>query len=344
MGVWRKWIFPSLRLVVFAVIAVALVKIAFFPDPSGSDPLASPTGELSDPVYSVALGTVANDVSVSGTVEADAGVTIKAVAAGTVNTIFAAQGATVAPGDKIFDIRIETPREPVERTNDDGTITVEQRDPLVKYETVTAPTAGVVTSLTVIPKQLVAVGEASGTVTPATFSVTGALDPAQQYRLVQRPSEASVAIVGGPAPFTCTNLTISSGTGGAASPDPMTGEGGTPSAGSSVRCAVPAEVTVFAGVSAQITIPAGVAENVLVVPTTAVEGGAQTGVVYVVAADGAHEPRDVTLGLTDGTNVEVTGGLAEGDTILQFTPNAVAPPLDECIDYGDGNVVCGAAP
>jgi len=34
----------------------------------------------------------------------------------------------------------------------------------------------------------------------------------------------------------------------------------------------------------------------------------------------------VTLGLTDGVNVQVTGGLKEGDTILQFVPGAPADP------------------
>ncbi|HEY8588638.1 MAG TPA: hypothetical protein VIL55_03690, partial [Naasia sp.] len=89
-----------------------------------------------------------------------------------------------------------------------------------------------------------------------------------------------------------------------------------------------------------ITIPAGLAENVLVVPTTAVEGGAQTGVVYVVAPEGEPEPREVTLGMNDGSMVEVTGGVEEGETILQFTPGAEAPVDGGCVDMGNGEVVC----
>jgi macrolide-specific efflux system membrane fusion protein len=73
---------------------------------------------------------------------------------------------------------------------------------------------------------------------------------------------------------------------------------------------------------------------VLTVPTTAVEGGSGTGVVYLVGADGATEPREVTLGLSDGISVEVTGGLAEGDMILQFVPGAPADP--GMIDPGMG--------
>jgi multidrug efflux pump subunit AcrA (membrane-fusion protein) len=92
-----------------------------------------------------------------------------------------------------------------------------------------------------------------------------------------------------------------------------------------VRCAIPAEVTVFPGLAAQITIAGGKAENVLVVPTTAVKGSAETGVVWLVSADGTTAEHPVTLGMNDGTNVQITDGLAEGDLVNQFVPGAVAP-------------------
>jgi multidrug efflux pump subunit AcrA (membrane-fusion protein) len=110
-----------------------------------------------------------------------------------------------------------------------------------------------------------------------------------------------------------------------------------------VRCAIPAGVTVFPGLSAQITIAGGKAENVLVVPTTAVKGSAEAGVVWLVAADGQAEERPVTLGMNDGKNVEITGGLAEGDLINQFVPGAVAPSPDGCQPMPDGGMVCSDA-
>ena len=58
----------------------------------------------------------------------------------------------------------------------------------------------------------------------------------------------------------------------------------------------------------------------LVVPVTAVQGSVQQGNVWVVGADGAQEERAVVLGLTDGDQVEVREGLAEGDQVLQFVP------------------------
>lgn len=338
-AVARRWIFPILRILVLAIIAVALVKLAFFPDTGAGDGGAIPSGEVTDPVVTVELGTVVNDVSLDGTVSADAAVKLRATGNGTVDEIFIQQGATVNQGDKIYDIRVETPQDPVERTDPEGNVTIVQPKPIVTFAKVFAPVAGVLTSLTVLPDQAVAIGDETGTVAPPSFSVSGTLSPEQQYRLLDRPTEATITITGGPAPFTCTGLTIT-----APLPGEQGGEGAP--AGATVRCAVPREVTVFSGLAATITIPAGRAENVLVVPTTAVEGGAQTGVVYAVLPDGANEPREVTLGMTDGTVVEVTGGLQQGDTILLFTPNAVVPPTGPggCFDDGRGNIICEDGP
>jgi multidrug efflux pump subunit AcrA (membrane-fusion protein) len=112
-----------------------------------------------------------------------------------------------------------------------------------------------------------------------------------------------------------------------------------------VRCVVPPEVTVFSGLSAQLVIAGGVAENVLVVPITAVEGSAGTGNVYFLLPDGSTELRPVTLGLNDGTNVEVKGGLAEGDLILQFVPGAPSTVGgvngQNCKPVGNGGMACG---
>ena len=46
-------------------------------------------------------------------------------------------------------------------------------------------------------------------------------------------------------------------------------------------------------------------------------------------ADGEPEERAVTLGLTDGSVVQVTEGLAEGDEVLEFVPGQdVVPVMD----------------
>ena len=88
-------------------------------------------------------------------------------------------------------------------------------------------------------------------------------------------------------------------------------------------------VIIFSGLAAKLTISGGVAKDVLVVPITAVKGSAQSGVVSTKKADGSSEKHPVTIGLNDGTRVEIAGGLAKGDQILQFVPgplrNRTAP-------------------
>ena len=72
MTVWRKWVFPILKTLLVAAIAVALVKLAFFPDQAAADTSATPTGSVTEPTVPVSLGSISNEVVLTGTVNADA--------------------------------------------------------------------------------------------------------------------------------------------------------------------------------------------------------------------------------------------------------------------------------
>lgn len=352
MGAVRRWVFPIVWMVIIGAASIALVKIAFFPDGAAEADPTQPTGEITEPTVTVARGTVTNDLTLQGTVAADPAVPLKATAAGTVDDVYVQQGAAVASGDLIYDIRVETPREPVETTGPDGAVTLTQQEPSVRFERVYAATGGTLSALGVIHDQAVTVGEVTGQVAPPSYAVTGTIDAQQLYRIQNRPTEAQVAITGGPAGFTCTDLTISTplagaGEGGTTGGATDGGGGGTSTGGSgtSFTCQVPTEVTVFPGLAASVTLAGGKAEDVLVVPTTAVEGTAQSGVVFRRADDGSTEEVPVTLGLTDGSSVEITGGVEEGAELLQFVPGAeeAAPDVQlggDCIAQPDGSVFC----
>ena len=332
MGVVRKWVFPVLRLVIFLAIAIALVKVAFFPDLVAATNPDKPSAEIVEPQYTVGLGSVQNDVTLTGTVAADAAVPIKATLAGEVRKLLVSPGQHVDAGTPILTLRAEVP-------SADGTTTS------IKTATVTAPTAGTLSSFPALVGQLYSVGDTVGQVAPPSFHVSGSLDPAQLYRLIVQPTEAQVTITGGPAPFACTGLSITT---------PLAGQdsGDGAASGPTVTCSVPADVVVFGGLSANIVIAGGVADNVIVVPTTAVEGVAETGNVYFVLPDGSTEVRPVALGLNDGFTVEIKEGLAEGDVILQYVPGASAVdpnspgfggpvPIDGgCMTDGAGNTTC----
>jgi multidrug efflux pump subunit AcrA (membrane-fusion protein) len=326
--VLRSIVFPALRLLVWAVIALALLVLAFGGgSPVGGGPAGpgAPTVELGSPVVPVTLGTVANTVTVSGTVVADEAVPIRATKAGTVRRVLVERGAVVQAGAALLEIRYEEERPPVTGTDPEGNPTSTPRPPVVRTATVPAPAAGTVTGLDVLVDQIVAVGDRIGSISPGTLAVTASLTQAEQFRLLAPPSTAEVTVQGGPAPFTCTGLTLGQSAG---DPDPGGDQGGgdpgMPGApaggGTTARCSVPAGVTVFAGMGATVAVQAGMAENVLVVPITAVQGSVQQGNVWVVGPDGAEEQRSVALGLTDGDQIEVREGLTEGEQVLQFVP------------------------
>jgi multidrug efflux pump subunit AcrA (membrane-fusion protein) len=327
MNTVRTVVFPALRLLVWTVIAVALVVLAFrggtgeaAPVPGGAPPV-----DLTSPVVPVARGTVANTVTVQGTVVADATVPVKATKAGTVRRVLVGAGDVVDEGDAVVEVRWEEEREPVAGTDADGNPTSTPRAPLVRTTTVPAPTAGTVTAADVLVDQVVAVGDRVAGISPGSLSVTATLTQDDQFRLLAPPSTAQVEAHAGPAPFTCTDLALgpapADGAGGdqaTAGADPASAGSG--QGGATARCRVPAGTTVFAGMAATVVVDAGVAEDVLVVPVTAVQGSVERGNVWVVGADGAQEERAVVLGLTDGEQVEVREGLAEGDSVLAFVP------------------------
>jgi membrane fusion protein (multidrug efflux system) len=334
----RTVVFPAVRLLVWAVIAIALAVLAFrggsgeVDGPSGP---GAPTLELSSPPVPVGRGTVTNTVSATGTVVADPAVPVKATAAGTVRRVLVTQGATVTAGQALLEIRYEEELEPVVGRDAEGNPTSTPRPPRVRTATVPAPAAGKLTTLDVLVDQIVAVGDKVGAISPGTLSVTATLTQAEQFRLLSPPSTAEVEVQGGPAPFTCTGLTLgapaATGDGEGTAAPPAAGPPGDGGAGggTTARCSVPAGVTVFAGMGATVRVNAGTAENVLVVPITAVQGSVQTGNVWVVGDDGTEEQRAVTLGLSDGDQIEVKEGLAEGEQVLQFVPVPDDTPVED---------------
>lgn len=295
MGIARRWVFPIIWMVIFAVIGAALVKLAFFADTTDDDAPEFPTGALTEPLATVERGTIRNDVTLSGTVGADPEVPARAEISGEVREVTVSEGQTVKKGQKLAVLRGYNER--------GGTVNW----------TLKAPVAGTLSAFDLLVGQQLGIGEEVARVAPPSFQVTATLAPEQQYRLTTLPEDAEVAITGGPAPFTCTGLTIEASASGQDAAASV----------ATVRCAVPEDVRVFAGLAARVTIAGGVADGVLVVPTTAVEGGGGTGIVYL--SDGSGEPaeREVTLGISDGSFVEVTDGLAAGDTVLQFVPGAL---------------------
>ncbi|WP_028044955.1 secretion protein HlyD [Cellulomonas sp. URHE0023] len=341
MGVTRRIIFPIVRLLLWAVIAAALVKIAFTgADVGGEGTSLMPTGAAVEPTVQVETAAVTNAVTIQASVVADPAVVVKATLAGTVKKLRAKDGDVVAVDTPILEIRKETPQDPVVTTNaETGETTTTEVKPKVEVVVVKSPVAGTL-SLPTLKDQEVTVGTQVATVAPGTLSVSGTLTPDQQYRLVGAPTQASVTLNGGPAPFDCAGLRVGTAP-QSTSADPDTDPGATPQSSGTVACAIPAGVTAFPGLGATVEILNGSVDGAVVVPISAVQGTIQTGNVWLVGADGESTKKAVSLGLTDGKVVQVTDGLAAGDTVLQFipVPGGAGLPVDCTMNYDP--TVCG---
>lgn len=301
MVMWRRWIFPILMVLICSAIAAALVKLAFFPDQAEATAPA-PGGQLTTPVVAVERGSITDELQVDGTIARDEAVTIRSQVDGAITGVAVSQGQTVAAGQVLF--------------------TVKQTYPVRNIDVV-APEAGDLTTFELVKGQSVTIGGDVATLSPARFHVIGTVDPVLLYRLVGAPTEGQVTIQGGPAPFTCTGLRV------------QVAE----DASTSVVCSVPTDRQVFAGLKASLGVQVGSADDALLIPATAVKGGAGTGLVWI-DVDGTLEERTVQLGVTDGTLVQVTGGLEEGDEIRQFVPGISADTEPVCYDDGMGGQYC----
>lgn len=317
-----------LKFLLAAVIAVSLVKIAFFPSDGSlsADQGVVPGADFADPTLTPTRGDITATVTLDASVVQDGAQEAKTSLAGTVQTLSVADGTDVAAGAVLARVRQETPVPPREVTAADGSVSLVEQRPRVATADITAPVGGKVT-YRVLKDQDVAVGDVLASVQPATNSVAATLTPEQRYRLISAPGEATVTLRGGPGPFTCSGVSVGTAA-PATAPDGPGGTGGGDAAAATVRCAVPGEVTVFPGLSGQMALQTGAATDVLLLPTTAVQGLYATGKVWVVDDAGATTPTDVTLGLTDGTQIEITGGIEEGTTVLQYAPVARETPAD----------------
>lgn len=339
MGVTRRIVLPTIKILLLAVIAVAAVRLAFGgDDDSAADDRAMPSLEIVQPEVPASTGTVVNTVDVEGTITADAPTPVRATDGGEVRTFLADPGDVVEEGDPLVEVVFEEEGEPTTEVDDEGNEVEVPGEPVRRFRTIEAPTAGTVGEYDVLTGETVAIGDTIGSISTGGFTVSGSLTAEQQYRLVSGPTSAEVQARGGPAPFACTDLRTGRSAGGGgdgggegggdegglAPQDPMAPDQGGGGSSTAVSCTVPPDVTVFDGLAATMVIEAGRAENVLVVPVTAVEGSFEAGNVWKVGPDGEPVETPVTLGLTDGEVVEIREGLAEGDSVLEFVPGGTS--------------------
>nr|NLD41372.1 efflux RND transporter periplasmic adaptor subunit [Actinomycetales bacterium] len=333
MKTLRTVVFPTARILVLALIAVALVKLAFFSgeqarDDDGLDPGAN----FGTPQYVVGMGDVVNNVELTASVVADPAQNVVSTVDGYVGVWNAEDGQWVEAGTIVVELRREVPAS-VDANGRPIPATFTRHN-------LTAPISGTLKRSLLI-NQGATIGGTVATVNPGTLSISGDITPEQLFRLETIPTEAEVTINAGPAPFTCTGLVVGAPT-SAQSTDPGDPFNPDPGSSTSVKatCPVTEGVRLFAGMSGTMGLAAGEALGVITVPVSAVQGVYDTGRVWVVdPATEAEEPRDIVLGISDGMQIEVKSGLTEGETILQYAPGNMEPMEPGMPIEGDGVMI-----
>ena len=88
-----------------------------------------------------------------------------------------------------------------------------------------------------------------------------------------------------------------------------------------LQCLISQTVDVKSGQSATVVITATTRNDALILPLSVIAGRQGTGLVTVITPNGERVETKVTLGVTDGANIEILSGLEEGDVVSATPPN-----------------------
>lgn len=304
MVIFRKWVMPLLFLVGVLAIGASLLKLAFF-DGEDNSP-TNPDFNLENQVVEVTKGSLVNTMDFSGTVTSNAQIKVKSTFDGTVTKVHVQNGQKITNGQVLATIK---------KFSGGST-------------NIVASSSGEIVSIDLVINQGVSVGMEVATIQPDRYHLVAPVQAIQLYRLLNVPASGTISVQGGPAPFECTALRVTTSSEG----------------GASIQCSIPADQMVFPGLPASLSITVDAVEDTLVIPATAVRGGAGSGIAYVVTdvESQTWEERTVELGISDGFQIQVLSGLSEGELILEYAPGVVTQPgIDPgCWTDDFGNIIC----
>lgn len=168
----------------------------------------------------------------------------------------------------------------------------------------------------------------------AGFGVPVRVPADQAYRMYSEPVAGIVNVEAGPSGVKCVLVPVPDGPSAAGE---ETVSGNEPSAGgsvdsgaveqtyTSVTCLIPEGTKVFAGLSVRIGLETGKVKGALSLPISAVSGSLTKGRVRVPAdasnRNGSAKVREVELGISDGTRIEIKSGLKDGESVYARPPS-----------------------
>ena len=120
----KRFVWPALKTLIAVIVAVALVKIAFFPSQGdGTTADISPGYAADVKTVPVTKGSISNTVSVKGHIVQDATVEVQADLAGVVDSVAVEKDSQVSAGDPLLYIKHSESQPPVTKTDESGNVT-----------------------------------------------------------------------------------------------------------------------------------------------------------------------------------------------------------------------------
>jgi len=159
----KRFVWPALKALIAVIVAIALVKIAFFPDQGDSATAdITPGYQLSTKTTTVTVGDISSTVEVKGKIVQDKAVEAKATLTGVVDSFGVEKGGHITQGAPLVYLKKVEPQQPKVTTDEEGNTTQTEVPDKVTWDTVYAPTTGTV-SFNVIANQDTTAGMVDGT-------------------------------------------------------------------------------------------------------------------------------------------------------------------------------------
>lgn len=301
------------------------------------------------------IGSVKRILPLSGVVVREANQSVGSPSTGKVTALNVRPGDTVTAGEALGTVTVPPPPPPpsppplptasptaAATASPTPTLTIVTPSPTPTLETVTAPFAGVVASVQVSIGQTVRSGVPLVTLSPNHFDVIAPVPQHNLNELYSSPLSIQATLQDGPGPFACTLISI----GGNLSGGPA---GRVSDQEVDLRCRVPDSVSVFPGARTSLSVVTGQATGVLVLPVTAVRVVGDQGTVWLAEPGCGVKPQEVSVGIADSSNIQITRGIAEGQIVIDPAPapeQTVQPILATCFPPAGGaaGATFGASP
>ena len=229
MDALRRYVFPVIWMLILGLIALALVKMAFFSagaDAAEEDP-EFPTADFDQhALVTVETGDVSSELVLPAMVQPDAGTDLKATDEGEINKIWLKNGDHVEKGQRILQVRqpvepemseLPAPEAELPEGAPEGEEAAGEAEPVpapqptapeYRYVNLVSTATGTISGMEVAEWDALAKRDTVASISPGTYSIVADLTPEQQLSLLDVELDATAKLPTTQDPVTCTSPAI----------------------------------------------------------------------------------------------------------------------------------------